>query len=87
MDPGGTLVSLTKGEYALLIAFLEAPQRPLSRRHLLRALRMREDILDRSIDVRIWRLRCKLETDPGAPHIIRTEHDVGYVFSPRVKLL
>jgi DNA-binding response OmpR family regulator len=43
-DPDGVPVALTKGEYALLIAFLDAPQRPLSREHLLRATRMHEDV-------------------------------------------
>jgi len=80
-DPNGTEVALTKGEYALLTAFLDAPQRPLSREHLLQATRVHEDIFDRSIDVQILRLRRKLETDPSAPHIIRTERGVGYVFA------
>ena len=80
-DPNGTEVALTKGEYALLTAFLDAPQRPLSREHLLQATRVHEDIFDRSIDVQILRLRRKLETDPSAPCIIRTERGVGYVFA------
>jgi two-component system, OmpR family, response regulator len=80
-DPNGTEVALTKGEYALLTAFLDAPQRPLSREHLLQATRVHEDIFDRSIDVQILRLRRKLETDPSAPSIIRTERGVGYVFA------
>jgi DNA-binding response OmpR family regulator len=74
-------VALTKGEYALLTAFLDAPQRPLSREHLLQATRMHEDVFDRSIDVQILRLRRKLETDPSAPRIIQTERGVGYVFT------
>jgi DNA-binding response OmpR family regulator len=72
---------LTKGEYALLTAFLDAPQRPLSRERLLQATRVHEDIFDRSIDVQILRLRRKLESDPSAPSIIRTERGVGYVFA------
>jgi DNA-binding response OmpR family regulator len=80
-DPNGAEVALTKGEYALLTAFLDAPQRPLSREHLLQATRVHEDIFDRSIDVQILRLRRKLETDPSAPSIIRTERGVGYVFA------
>src|ERR1700730_16429634 len=81
IDPSGGQVALTKGEYALLTAFLDAPQRPLSREQLLQATRMHEDIFDRSIDVQILRLRRKLETDPSAPNIIRTERGVGYVFA------
>src|SRR5712672_889402 len=79
-DPESNPVSLTKGEYALLLAFLEAPRRPLSREHLLQATRMHEDVFDRSIDVQVLRLRRKLETDSSSPHIIRTERGVGYVF-------
>ena len=86
-DPAGTPVALTKGEYALLIAFLDAPQRPLSREHLLQATRVHEDVFDRSIDVQILRLRRRLETDPSAPSIIRTERGVGYVFALSVEPL
>ena len=86
-DPSGGLVPLTKGEYALLTAFLDAPQRPLSREHLLQATRVHEDIFDRSIDVQILRLRRKLETDPSAPSIIQTERGVGYVFALPVEHL
>src|SRR5215470_13443251 len=49
-DPSGIEVALTKGEYALLTAFLDAPQRPLSREHLLQATRVHEDVFDRSIE-------------------------------------
>jgi len=86
-DPGGAEVPLTKGEYALLTAFLEAPQRPLSREQLLQATRVHEDIFDRSIDVQILRLRRKLEGDPSAPQIIRTERGVGYVFTLPIERL
>jgi len=86
-DPNGTVVVLTKGEYALLTAFLDAPQRPLSREHLLQATRVHEDIFDRSIDVQILRLRRKLETDPSTPSMIRTERGIGYVFALPVEQL
>ena len=86
-DPNGTEVVLTKGEYALLSAFLDAPQRPLSREHLLQATRVHEDIFDRSIDVQILRLRRKLETDPSTPSMIRTERGIGYVFALPVEQL
>ena len=82
----GTPVALTKGEYALLLAFVGAPQRPLSREHLLQATRMHEDVFDRSIDVQVLRLRRKLETDPSAPRVILTERGVGYVFALPVGL-
>jgi two-component system, OmpR family, response regulator len=86
-DPNGSQVALTKGEYALLTAFLDAPQRPLSREHLLQATRVHEDIFDRSIDVQILRLRRKLELDPSAPQVIRTERGVGYTFALPVERL
>src|SRR6266581_2484538 len=47
-DPAGAPLALTKGEYALLLAFLNAPQRPLSRDHLLQSMRVHEDVFDRS---------------------------------------
>jgi two-component system OmpR family response regulator len=84
-DPAGAPVALTKGEYALLLAFLNAPQRPLSREHLLQATRIHEDVFDRSIDVQILRLRRKLERDPSAPSIIQTQRGVGYVFAAVVE--
>jgi two-component system, OmpR family, response regulator len=86
-DPHGVPVELTRGEHALLAAFLDAPQRPLTREHLLRATRMHEDVFDRSIDVQVLRLRRKLEADPGAPRVIRTERGVGYVFALPVERL
>jgi two-component system, OmpR family, response regulator len=84
-DPQGAVVTLTKGEYALLVAFLDAPQRPLSREHLLQATRVHEDVFDRSIDVQILRLRRKLERDLSAPRVIQTERGVGYVFAVPVE--
>jgi two-component system OmpR family response regulator len=86
-NASGNTVALTKGEYALLTAFLDAPQRPLTREHLLQATRIQEDVFDRSIDVQILRLRRKLEDDPGSPRIIRTERGVGYVFALPVELI
>ena len=85
LDSGETPVALSKGEYALLLAFLQAPQRPLTREYLLQATRVHEDIFDRSIDVQVLRLRRKLETDPSAPRIIQTERGVGYVFALAVE--
>jgi two-component system OmpR family response regulator len=76
----GSLVALTKGELSLLVAFLECPQRPLTREQLLQATRVHEDVFDRSIDVQVLRLRRKLETDTSSPRVIRTERGVGYVF-------
>jgi two-component system OmpR family response regulator len=77
-------LALTKGEYALLVAFLDSPQRTLTREQLLQATRIHEDIFDRSIDVQVLRLRRKLETDPSAPDLIRTERGAGYIFTAQV---
>ena len=85
--PGGTPVMLTKSEYALLVAFVAAPQRPLTREHLLQVTRIHEDVYDHSIDVQILRLRRKLEADAGASRIIRTERGVGYSFALPVEQL
>jgi two-component system, OmpR family, response regulator len=80
-NPQGDLVALTKGEYALLLAFLRSPHRALSREHLLQATRVHEDVFDRSMDVQIMRLRRKLQTGPGMPCTIKTERGVGYMFN------
>jgi two-component system, OmpR family, response regulator len=84
LDPHAVPVSLTKGEYNLLLAFLKAPQRPLTREHLMQVTRRHEDIFDRSIDVQVLRLRRKLEFDPSAANFIRAERGIGYVFLPSV---
>ena len=83
----GSLVALTKSELSLLVAFLECPQRPLTREQLLQATRVHEDVFDRSIDVQVLRLRRKLETDASSPRIIRTERGVGYVFALPVETI
>ena len=86
-DPEGAPVTLTKGEYALLLAFLEAPQRPLSREQILQATRIHEDVFDRAIDVQVLRLRRKLEANPSAPQLIGTERGFGYIFTLPVERL
>jgi two-component system, OmpR family, response regulator len=84
-NPSGESVPLTKSEYTLLVAFLVAPGRPLSREHLLQATRMHEDIFDRSVDVQVLRLRRKLEIEPSAPQMIQTERGTGYRFAVPVE--
>ncbi len=86
-NPDGALVALTRGEYSLLIAFLNAPLRTLTREHLLRATRVEADAFDRSIDVQVLRLRRKLETHRRTLRFIETERGVGYRFALRVDKL
>jgi two-component system OmpR family response regulator len=81
----GVTVPLSTGEYDLLIALVQRPQRVLTRDQLLDLARGRTAAaLDRSIDTQISRLRKKLESDPGAPKIIKTVWGGGYMFTPEV---
>jgi DNA-binding response OmpR family regulator len=81
---GGPEVTITAMEYDLLTAFLANPNRVLSRDQLLLHTRNREwEPFDRSIDIRIGRLRRKVEPDPtGEPRCIRTVRNAGYMFVP-----
>ena len=83
-EVGGAEVTITAMEYDLLTAFLDNPNRVLSRDQLLMRTRNREwEPFDRSIDIRIGRLRRKVEPDPaGEPRIIRTVRNAGYMFIP-----
>jgi len=82
-DDGGTEQVLTKSEYALLRAFTDHPKRVLSRDRLLDLADARDpDAFDRSIDVRINRIRKKVEPDAANPRFIRTVRGMGYVFRP-----
>jgi len=86
--PDGERMPLTKGEFNLLAAFLESPQRLLTREQLLTASRVHDqEVFDRSIDVQILRLRRKLEADPSNPQFIKTERGVGYIFAAPVEIL
>jgi DNA-binding response OmpR family regulator len=86
--PTGEDVTLTKGEFSLLAAFVASPQQVLSREQLLAASRVHDqEVFDRSIDVQILRLRRKLEGDPSRPQLIRTERGVGYLFAATVEVL
>jgi two-component system phosphate regulon response regulator OmpR len=84
MTSGGAEVAITAMEYDLIRVFLANPNRVLSRDQLLQHTRHREwEPFDRSIDIRIGRLRRKVEPDPGAePRCIRTVRNGGYMFVP-----
>ena len=81
----GVVVPLSTGEYDLLLALIERPQRVLSRDQLLDLARGRAGgAFDRSIDTQVSRLRRKIERDPGDPKIIKTVWGGGYVFAATV---
>lgn len=83
--PDGAEVPITAMEFDLLKAFVDNPNRVLSRDRLLTLTRNREwEPFDRSIDIRIARLRRKIEADPDNPLAIRTVRGAGYMFVPPV---
>lgn len=83
LDAAGMDVALTSGEFDVLKIFAENPNRPLSRDWLLETTSHRSrDPLDRAIDLRITRLRRKIEPTPEKPTVIRTVRGVGYMFVP-----
>ena len=84
VDPdNGDEERLAASEFDLLKIFAENPNRPLMRDWLLEVTAHREaDAFDRAIDLRITRLRRKVETDPAHPEAIRTVRGVGYMFVP-----
>jgi len=81
---GDVEVPLTTAEFELLRVFVEHPHRVLSRDDLIARLKgYTRDAFDRSIDVRVTRLRRKIESDPAQPAYIRTVRGEGYLFNPR----
>lgn len=85
-NPDGVLVELSGAEFDMLLAFLESPNRVLTRERLLETARNRQaDVFDRSVDVLVSRLRRKLEGGPvDTPPLIKTVRGAGYLFLPRV---
>jgi two-component system OmpR family response regulator len=82
--PNGTIVLLTGGEFSLLSAFLDNPQRILSRDQLLEMARGSDaDVFDRAVDVQISRLRRKLHACIDE-EIIKTYRGAGYLFDAKV---
>lgn len=80
---GGQELILTRMEFDLLQVFVEHPNRVLSRDQILNMTQNRDwDPFDRSIDIRVARLRRKLEEQPDSPQLIRTVRGVGYMFVP-----
>jgi two-component system phosphate regulon response regulator OmpR len=82
-DGAGREILLTAMEFDLLQVFVERPNQVLSRDQLLSLTRNREwEPFDRSIDIRIARLRRKIEVDADRPRLIRTVRGTGYMFVP-----
>lgn len=79
----GHEVHLTGAEFDLLRVLVERPNRVLTRDELIDQLKgFERDPFDRSIDIRVTRLRRKIEDDPSTPHYIRTIRGEGYLFNP-----
>jgi two-component system OmpR family response regulator len=82
-DDQGNEHPLTASEYGLLKVFAANPKRVLSRDRLLELANARDaEAFDRAIDIRIMRIRRKIEPDPTHPSVIRTVRGGGYLFSP-----
>jgi two-component system phosphate regulon response regulator OmpR len=79
----GQEIPLTSAEFDLLRIFTERPNRVLTRDELIDQLKgFERNSFDRSIDIRVTRLRRKIESDPSSPHYIRTIRGEGYLFNP-----
>ncbi len=82
-DDQGAEVAMSPLEFDLLKALVEHPNQPLSRERILNLHQQRDwDPFDRSVDLRIMRLRKKVEPDPEHPRFIRTVRNEGYIFVP-----
>ena len=85
-SPEGVVVNLSSGEFSLLRAFVERPQRVLTRDQLLDFARGPDsDAFDRAIDVQISRLRRKLDDGGNGQDLIRTIRNEGYMFTAKVR--
>lgn len=83
LDEQDAEIKLTATEFDLLSAFARAPNRVLSREFLLDTAPAHDrDSFDRAIDIRVTRIRQKVEVEPTKPQVIRTVRNVGYMFVP-----
>jgi len=83
VDDRGEAVPLTAMEFDLLYVFITHARRVLSRDQLLDlAHHQRWDPFDRSVDIRVTRLRKKIEIDPAKPRVLRTVRGEGYMLLP-----
>ncbi|XES84604.1 response regulator [Franconibacter pulveris] len=85
INPQQQAVTLTQGEYGLLLALMQNARRVLSRERLLELTHSESlEVFDRTIDVLVMRLRRKIESNPHQPSLIRTIRGLGYVFAADV---
>ncbi len=83
LAPEGDEVPITAAEFDLLALFARHPNRPLNRDQIMEQAHQRGwEVFDRSIDLRVMRLRRKIERNPDKPEVIKTVRNVGYVFVP-----
>ncbi len=83
VDGQGQEVEITAAEFDLLALFARHPNRPLTRDQIMAQAHNRGwDVFDRSIDLRVMRLRRKIEGNPDKPEVLKTVRSVGYVFVP-----
>ncbi len=81
--PEGAELEISAAEYDLLALFARHPNRPLNRDQIMEQAHNRGwDVFDRSIDLRVMRLRRKIERNPDKPEVIKTVRNVGYVYVP-----
>lgn len=84
-NPQGVVIDLSTGEYDMLLSFLEAPQRVLSRDQLMDAAKNKSaNGYDRAIDIQVSRLRRKIDTNEEGQAMIKTVRGTGYMFVPAV---
>ncbi len=77
----GAEIEITAAEYDLLALFARHPNRPLNRDQIMEQAHNRGwDVFDRSIDLRVMRLRRKIERNPDKPEVLKTVRNVGYVY-------
>ena len=85
INPEGREIALTTGEYDLLLAFVQNPNRVLDRDRLMDLAKGRQwEAYDRSVDAQVGRLRRKVESDPKNPTLIKAVRGVGYIFVAEV---
>ena len=85
-SPQGARVTLTSGEFDLLLAFCQHAQRTLTRDQLLDLTQGRgTEAISRSVDILVSRIRRKIERDPRNPLLIKTVRSGGYIFTPPVE--